>query len=256
MNTTREKISFDNGRGAVIAALLDRPVDTPRAYAVFGPCFTCVKESHAATKIARALAERGVATLRIDTTGFGASGGDPLATNLSTRIADLAAAAAYLTAQGMPPRLLIGHSKSGTAALSAWQHCPSVDIIVTIGSPRDSQRTVARFQDDALIKPEVGHPDQIVVNVLGQPVPFHASFVDDLMSGTGAADTAAFTGTLIAAHAPSDEIVGYAEAAAIVARATVARHAEVFTLPESAGHLFLKGSESAEALADKIVSVL
>lgn len=252
MKRKQEKISFDNGRGGILAAILDTP-EHPAAYAVFGPCFTCVKESHAASKIGRALADRGIAVLRIDTTGFGASTGDAAATNLSTRIADLVAAADYLAAHYTAPRLLIGHSKSGTAALSAWRHCPSVDIIVTIGSPRDSQRTIERFQSDGLI---TDVDDHLSINVLGQPVRFDKGFVPDMLAGTGAADTAAFTGTLLAAHAPSDTIVGYDEAEAIVARATSARRAEVFTLPDTAGHLFLKGSEDAEALADKIVSLL
>jgi putative redox protein len=256
MSRISEKITFDNGRGDALAALLERPAGAARAYAVMGPCFTCPKESHGSMKISRALAERGIAALRIDTTGFGASEGDPLATNITSRIADLAAAASYMTDAGMAPRLMIGHSKSGTAALSAWRHCPSVDTLVTIGAPRDSQRTIERFTKDGLIGPDPADAARIVIDVLGRPVPFYKSFIDDMMAGTGAADTAAFTGTLLAAHARTDTIVGYDEAEAIVARAVNARHAEVFTLPDSAGHLFLKGSADAEILADKIASLL
>lgn len=256
MDRTSEKISFDNGSGVILAAILDRPTSPPRAFAVLGPCFTCVKESHAAAKIARALAERGIGVLRIDTTGFGGSKGDPLLTNISTRIADLMAAAHYLAEYHASPRILIGHSMSGTAALSAARHLPTVEVLVTIGSPRDSQTTISRFTRDGILSSDPSHPDRIIINVLGRPVPFHKSFVDDLQAGTGETDTGAFTGTLIAAHAVSDNIVDYAEAAAIVARATAARHAEVFTLPDSAGHLFLKGQEDADILADKIVSML
>lgn len=256
MERISEKHSFDNGRGNTLAAILDRPQDAPRLTAVFGPCFTCVKESHAASKIARALAERGIAVLRIDTTGFGESSGDPLTTNLSSRIADLAAAARYLGDIIAPPRLLIGHSMSGTAALSAWREIPSAEMIVTIGSPRDSEQTIARFTRDGLLAPDPQDDSRVVINVLGRMTVFDQSFVADMMAGTGAADTAAFTGTILAAHAKSDDIVEYEEAEAIVARAKNARHAEVLTLPDTAGHLFLKGAADAEFLAEKITTLI
>lgn len=253
MDRISEKHSFDNGRGQRLAAVLDRPVDEPRHWALFGPCFTCLKESHAAAKISRALAERGIAVLRFDTTGFGESEGHGPATHLSSRIADWTAAAHYLAAHFTAPRLLVGHSMSGTAALSAYKHIPSVDMIVTVGSPRDSQTTISRFTRDRLMtQDEAG----TTVNVLGRPYVFENGFVEDMMAGTGEADTAAFTGTLLAAHAHSDEIVEFAEAEAIIARAAQARRAEVITLPDSAGHLFLKGNDAAAFLADAIVARL
>lgn len=256
MQRISEKISFNNGRGDLLSGLIDRPTDMPRTWAVMGPCFTCVKESHASSKIARALAERGIGVLRLDTTGFGASGGDALMTNLSTRVSDLVAACAFVAETYTAPRILIGHSMSGTAALSVAPLVDSIDVLVTMGSPCDSQTTIARFTRDGLINADPEHSDRIIINVLGRPVAFHASFVDDLMAGTAATDTARFTGTLIAAHAHNDEIVEYENAATIAARAATARHAEVFTLPDSAGHLLMKGTADAELLADKIVASL
>lgn len=254
MERTSEKISFSNGRGDTLAGIIDRPTTPPRAWAVMGPCFTCVKESHASSKIARALAERGVGVLRIDTTGFGGSTGDALLTNLTTRIGDLTVAAQYLAAHYGTPAIMIGHSMSGTAALSAVHNIDTISVLVTIGSPCDSQTTIARFTRDGLITPHPDTSDHIVIDVLGRPVTFHKSFVDDLMAGTGAADTARFAGTLIAAHAHSDTIVEFENAETIAARATSARHAEVFTLPDTAGHLLMQGNTDAELLADRIIA--
>lgn len=256
MDRISEKTAFDNGHGALLAGIIDRPTGDVRAWAVMGPCFTCVKESHASAKVARALAERGVGVLRFDTTGFGASAGDALLTNLTTRIGDLTAACDHLARHYGTASIMIGHSMSGTAALSAWRNVDSIATLVTIGSPCDSQTTIARFERDHLITPNPDHDDQIIINVLGRPVAFHKSFVADLMAGTGAADTAAFTGTLIAAHAHSDDIVEFDNATTIASRATAARHAEAFVMPDSAGHLLIKGSADAELLVDKIISTL
>lgn len=256
MERISEKTSFDNGHGDFLAGIIDRPTGDVIAWAVMGPCFTCVKESHASSKVARALAERGVGVLRFDTTGFGASTGDALATNLTTRINDLIAACNHVAALYAPPRIMIGHSMSGTAALSAAPQVASIDTVVTIGSPCDTQTTIARFQRDRLISVDPEQRDHIIINVLGRPVPFYANFVDDLMAGTVAADTARITGTVIAAHAKNDDIVEYENAETIAKRATSARAASVFTLPDTAGHLLMKGSADAELLADKIIQSL
>ena len=70
-----EKIEFANAKGQRLAARLDRPDGTARAYALFAHCFTCDKTSKAAVRISHALAEMGVATLRFDFTGLGESEG-------------------------------------------------------------------------------------------------------------------------------------------------------------------------------------
>ena len=51
-----ESIRFPGFQGQQLAALLDRPPDIPRAYALFAHCFTCSKDSKAATYNAQALA--------------------------------------------------------------------------------------------------------------------------------------------------------------------------------------------------------
>ena len=93
MSATRsEKVSFEGALGATLGARLERPVGELRAVALFAHCFTCSKNNLAATRIARTLAESGIAVLRFDFTGLGQSEGDFANTNFSSNIADLVAA--------------------------------------------------------------------------------------------------------------------------------------------------------------------
>lgn len=70
-------LSFPGAHGALLAARLDLPpAAAPIAYALFAHCFTCSKETRAANYVSAALAGRGIAVLRFDFTGLGASAGD------------------------------------------------------------------------------------------------------------------------------------------------------------------------------------
>src|SRR5580698_6140089 len=104
-----EKIEFDNGRGQRLAARLDRPDGTPRAFALFAHCFTCDKTSKAAVRISRALADLGVGVLRFDFTGLGESQGE-FGGGFSADVEDLLSAARHMAGHGCAPNLLIGHS--------------------------------------------------------------------------------------------------------------------------------------------------
>jgi uncharacterized protein len=62
--------------GLRLAAALDRPSGPLAAYALFAHCFTCGKDNLAASRIGHALADHGIAVLRFDFTGIGASEGE------------------------------------------------------------------------------------------------------------------------------------------------------------------------------------
>jgi len=87
-----ERFHFQSRGGHRLAALLDLPADTPSAYALFAHCFTCGKDVLAAKRIAEGLVERGIAVLRFDFTGLGASEGEFANTTFSSNVADLVAA--------------------------------------------------------------------------------------------------------------------------------------------------------------------
>ncbi len=67
--------SFTGSGGETCSGLLDVSAETPTAYAVLAHCFTAGDDGDAAARIARALTARGIAVLRFDFTGLGASGG-------------------------------------------------------------------------------------------------------------------------------------------------------------------------------------
>ena len=68
------RIEFAGSQNSLLAGRLDTPETAPRAWAVFAHCFTCSKDSKAASFIARGLAEAGFGVLRFDFTGLGGSG--------------------------------------------------------------------------------------------------------------------------------------------------------------------------------------
>lgn len=248
MNHKSIKFKFPNAQGQNLSGVIEMPEEKPLFFAVFGPCFTCVKESHAAFKICRLLAERGVAALRFDTTGVGESQGVLAQTNFTTRIHDLIAANHALAAAYEPPKLLIGHSISGTAALSAAQHLHSLQAIATIGSPCDPASVIEKFKRWELMT-EQG--DTVEVNVLGKKISFNKSFVDDMQSQNTIEDTSKITQKLFVFHAPLDNIVAFDNAAVIQKRA--GGEAELIALDETATHLLERGQDDAVFISETLM---
>lgn len=119
MTTPGVQFQFPNSRGETLSGRLELPTGSPRAYAIFAHCFTCSKNVHAASRISRALSQRGLAVLRFDFTGLGNSEGDFANTNFSSNVEDLVAAAQALQREHRAPSLLIGHSLGGAAVLAA-----------------------------------------------------------------------------------------------------------------------------------------
>src|SRR2546429_9118407 len=123
MGRLSQAVKFPGAAGHALAARLDLPslagASSPRAYALFAHCFTCSKDSKAATFISEALTEAGIAVLRFDFTGLGGSEGEFANTTFSSNVADLVAAAAWLRSERAAPAILVGHSLGGAAVLAA-----------------------------------------------------------------------------------------------------------------------------------------
>ncbi|MDH3639751.1 MAG: lysophospholipase, partial [Gammaproteobacteria bacterium] len=136
------------GTGGTLDGRLELPDGQPVAYALFAHCFTCSKETVAASRVSRALARLGIAVLRFDFTGLGGSEGDFANTNFSSNVQDLLCAVDELKAQGMAPSILIGHSLGGAAVLSAAPHVPDAKAIATIGAPSDPGHVQHLFGDE------------------------------------------------------------------------------------------------------------
>jgi len=140
-----ERFDFHNSKGLQLAALLDRPEVPPRAVALFAHCFTCGKHNRAARRIAEGLKQCGIAVLRFDFTGLGASEGEFANTTFSSNVDDLVAAADHLRQKLAAPAILIGHSLGGAAVLAAAHRIPETRAVVTISAPADPQHVTGLF---------------------------------------------------------------------------------------------------------------
>src|SRR5256885_16382156 len=147
MAPSSRPVTFPGAFGTSLAARLDAPVGPPLAYAIFAHCFTCSKESKAATAISAALAEKGFAVLRFDFTGLGGSEGDFANTNFSSNVDDLVAAADFLRREHRAPALLVGHSLGGTAVLAAASRVPEATAVATIRSPLHPDHLLGLIKD-------------------------------------------------------------------------------------------------------------
>src|ERR1700759_1274654 len=141
-----EKFEFPNAKGEKLAALLDMPIGRPNAFALFAHCFTCGKDNLTAKRIAERLAMNGIAVLRFDFTGIGASEGEFANTHFSSNVDDLVAAADHLREMVGAPSLLIGHSLGGAAVLAASCRIPDARAVVTIAAPFDPAHVVGHFK--------------------------------------------------------------------------------------------------------------
>ncbi|WP_347341159.1 alpha/beta fold hydrolase [Sphingomonas sp. TREG-RG-20F-R18-01] len=138
----KREVRFPNAEGVMLAGSLERPPGRVRAVALFAHCFTCTAQSHAARRVSLALAEQGIATLRFDFTGLGASEGTFADSHFSANVADLVAAADFLAGDIGAPDILIGHSLGGAAVIAAAEHIPAARAVVTIAAPFDPRHVL------------------------------------------------------------------------------------------------------------------
>jgi uncharacterized OsmC-like protein/pimeloyl-ACP methyl ester carboxylesterase len=234
-------LSFMSESGVELAARLDLPSNEPRAYAVFAHCFTCSKDSKAAALVSRALAARGIATLRFDFTGLGQSGGDFADSSFSANVADLIAAVRHLGAQFAPPQILIGHSLGGAAVLAAAGQLPDVRAVATIGAPCEPAHVKRLF---AAGHEAIAANGEAVVDIGGRPFRIKRAFVDDLERHDARASIGALRKALLVMHAPGDRTVSVDNAAEIF---KLAKHPKSFVSLDDADHLLSRSQDAAYA---------
>lgn len=236
----RTRFEFPNGQGDALAGLLEMPEDGEySAMALFAHCFTCGKDSAAASRIARRLVDQGIAVLRFDFTGLGSSDGEFANTNFSSNIQDLQAAANWLSEHHRAPRLLIGHSLGGAAVLAAAQQIDSVEAVATIAAPSTATHVRHLFADD---REEIERQGHACVDLAGRAFTVKAQFLQDLEQWNSAEHIGSLRKALIVFHSPVDELVDISEAAAIY---QAAMHPKSFISLDDADHLLSRGEDAA-----------
>jgi len=226
-----DRFTFPGHAGDDLAARLDMPDGPVRAAAVFAHCFTCGKDIAAARRIAARLTAAGYAVLRFDVTGLGHSGGEFANTTFSTNAEDIAAAAHTMTARGMPPALLIGHSLGGAAVLAAAAEVPSARAVAVIGAPFDPGHVTHNF-DGAL--EAIAADGSAEVTLGGRRLRIGRGFVEDVAAARLAPAIAGLRRALLVLHAPGDTVVGIDNATRIF---TAAKHPKSFVTLDTADHL-------------------
>ena len=231
-------MTFEGSQGEPLAARLDKPSGTPRAYALFAHCFTCSKDVFAAARIATGLAERGFAVLRFDFTGLGASGGDFANTNFSSNVGDLVAAAGWLRASHAAPALLVGHSLGGAAVLAAAPQVSEAKAVATIGAPADPAHVAHLF---APARPEIEERGEAEVVLAGRPFRIRKQFLEDIEATRLQDAIAGMRKALMVCHAPRDETVSIDNAGTIFA---AAKHPKSFVSLDDADHLLTNKTDA------------
>ncbi len=227
-------VRFAGAGGAELAGYLDLPDGPVRATALFAHCFTCSHRSHAAARISRELARQGVAVLRFDFTGLGASGGEFAGTTFSGNVADVVAAARWLGDELEPVSLLVGHSLGGAAVIAAAGELDDVRGVATIGAPADPAHVAHTIEGlEPTDGSEVGD-EPVEVRIGGRPFRLRRAFLDDVCDQRQVERIAGLRRSLLVLHSPLDAIVGVDHARRIF---EAARHPKSFVSLDEADHL-------------------
>ncbi len=232
------RLTFPGAGGDELSGRLDLPEGPPRAYAVFAHCFTCTKDALAAARIARALAEQDIATLRFDFTGLGGSGGEFANTNFTSNVDDLVAAADFLRSSEMAPGLLVGHSLGGAAVIAAASQVPEVRAVVTIGAPAGTEHVRHLLEASA---EQIERDGEAEVCLAERTFLIRRQFLDDIADQPQQERLEELGRALLVMHSPDDETVGVDNARLIF---EAARHPKSFVALDGADHLLTRKDDA------------
>lgn len=240
-----DQITFAGSTGAQLSGVLHVPEGVARGSVLLAHCFTCSKDLHTVSRVARALAAGGYAALRFDFTGLGESGGDFATTTVSHDVRDIVRAATVLIERGYGPCAMVGHSLGGAAVLLAARRLRTVRSVAVVGAPSSPGHVRGLFTDDeARIRAE----GFALVDIGGRPFPVAASFLDDLDTHDQRAAVADLGRPLLVVHAVEDETVPVSEGEQTFAAAT---QPKAFVPLLGADHLV-----TSRAAADTLAGVL
>lgn len=236
----QKKVIFKTRQGFELSGALHVPENKAiQAYTLFAHCFTCTKNINSAVNIANALAEEGMATLRFDFTGLGASKGDFADTSFTTNVNDLIDAAEFLKNDYQAPQIIVGHSLGGTAVLAAAKDIPSAKAVVSIGSPSSPEHILHQLESQL---DELKCDGEATVCLAGRDFVFRQEFVDDVHNHS--IDYRRLRKALMVMHSPVDDTVPISEAETIY---EAALHPKSFISLDNADHLLSKSKDSRYA---------
>jgi uncharacterized protein len=236
-----ERIEFAGSAGQKLAARLDSPDGPVCTVALFAHCFTCGKDVFAASRISQALTDHGIAVLRFDFTGLGASEGEFANTNFSSNLDDLVAAADFLRSEYQAPSLLVGHSLGGAAVLAAASRMPEVRAVATLAAPSDPSHVTGLFRDQLKTIEADGEAH---VQLAGRPFTIKRQFLLDAAEHPLTDKIARLRRALLVMHSPGDTTVDIVNSMHIF---TAAKHPKSFVSLDTADHLLTRREDAVYA---------
>ncbi|WP_044206906.1 S9 family peptidase, partial [Flammeovirga sp. OC4] len=232
-------LKIKNSKGIELASKLELPEENATTtYAIFAHCFTCSKNLNAVVNIAKALNAMGVAVLRFDFTGLGQSKGEFSETDFSSNVQDLIDVAEYLSKEYKAPKLMIGHSLGGAAAIYAGKQITSIEAIATIGAPSAPHHVQHLFKHSI---DEIKEKGKALVELGGRPFTISKQFIDDISSTDMEQIMATLRKPILITHSPQDTTVEIKNAAEIYG---FAHHSKSFISLDGADHLLTKNKYS------------
>src|ERR1700721_4526819 len=103
-----ERVTFRSSTGPNLAGVINVPERAVRGWGVFSHGFTLGKDSPAAARICKQLAEDGIRMLRFDALGLGGSEGDWGDGSFTVKVDHIVKACAFMANRDTPPELLCG----------------------------------------------------------------------------------------------------------------------------------------------------
>lgn len=241
------KLTFKGSQGHKLVARLDSPTN-PDAYVLFAHYFTGNKDISPLSRISRALNKENIALFRFDYTGLGDSEGDFANTNFSSNIADLIAAANFMRKNYEAPKILVGHSLGGTAAIAAASEIPEIKAVATIGSPCSSAHVSHNFSEHI---DEINEKGQAEVILGGKKFNIKKQFLQDILNQDMPSKIKALRKALLVMHSPTDETVGIENAQHIY---EYAKHPKSFVSLDNADHLLMKNPSDSKYVASVLAA--
>lgn len=251
----REEISFVGSGGARLRGVLQRPSAPVRGAVLLAHCFTCSKDLHTITRLARRLNEAGWATMAFDFTGLGESGGSFAHSTVTTDVGDLRRAALAMIQRGVGPCLLLGHSLGGAAAILAARSIHTLDGVICVASPVDVTHVrrllvpapTASGHDTTAAADGQDPNEAFTVEIGGRPFEISPAFLADLEHHDVAVVARTLGVPVLVVEAGADTVVGSDQ----TQRLAEAAGAELAVV-EGADHLF-SDADHARRLGEIVV---
>jgi len=236
-----ERVRFPSTSGPKLAGVIDHPQGPTRGWGVFSHGFTLGKNSPAASRICKQLANEGIGMLRFDNLGLGDSKGDWGDGSFSNKVADTAQAARFMNESGREVRLLVGHSFGGAAVIAAAHEIDSVRAVASIGAPYEPGHVEHNY--DALVECILADGEAPFL-IGGKALTLRRHFIEDVRAADLREQIRTLRRALLVMHSPTDNTVGIANASEIF---RTARHPRSFMSLEGADHLLTGRNQATRA---------